>query len=188
MNIGSWGNEHRCIFGGLFRTRILGRAKRHEWYLFLPQMTQMTRIKLISFYEHALELCSLRLRRMTRMTRIFLDDSLAKTALFENKNKKYPTHDVCGRRPNVLSSSLVPKSELLHWPEAQYGFVPKNSHHSGKNPPFGLKTNYRISTCMTRDRYWSVTQISLISRIIRRNHKGSTPVGVTKEGFSEITS
>ena len=35
--------------------------------------------------------------------------------------------------PTSCSSGLVPKSELLHSPEAQYGFVPKNSHHGGKN-------------------------------------------------------
>ena len=32
------------------------------------------------------------------------------------------------------SSGLVPKSELLHSPAAQYGFVPKHSHHGGKYP------------------------------------------------------
>ena len=36
-------------------------------------------------------------------------------------------------------SSLVPKSELLHRLEVQYGFVPKLSRHRGKTPPFGLK-------------------------------------------------
>ena len=36
--------------------------------------------------------------------------------------------------PTSCSSGLVPKSELLHSPEAQYGFVPQNSHHGGKNP------------------------------------------------------
>ena len=30
-------------------------------------------------------------------------------------------------------SGLVPKSELLHNPEVQYGFVPKHSLHGGKN-------------------------------------------------------
>ena len=35
--------------------------------------------------------------------------------------------------PTSCSSGLVPKSELLHSPEAQYGFVPKHSHHGGKN-------------------------------------------------------
>ena len=36
--------------------------------------------------------------------------------------------------PPSCSSGLVPKSKLLHSPKAQYGFVPKLSHHSGKNP------------------------------------------------------
>ena len=36
--------------------------------------------------------------------------------------------------PASCSSGLVPKSELLHSPAAQYGFVPKHSHHGGKYP------------------------------------------------------
>jgi len=35
--------------------------------------------------------------------------------------------------PASCSSGLVPKSELLHSPEAQDGFVPKHSSHGGKN-------------------------------------------------------
>ena|GEM_PF-5256597 len=35
--------------------------------------------------------------------------------------------------PTSCSSSLVLKSELLHNPEVQNGFVPKHSHHGGKN-------------------------------------------------------
>ena len=35
--------------------------------------------------------------------------------------------------PTSSSSVLVPKSKLLHRPEAQYGFVPKHSLHGGKN-------------------------------------------------------
>ena len=35
--------------------------------------------------------------------------------------------------PTSCSSCLVPKSKLLHSPETQYGFVPKHSHHGGKN-------------------------------------------------------
>ena len=31
-------------------------------------------------------------------------------------------------------SGLVPKSELLHNPETQYGFVPKHGYHGGKKP------------------------------------------------------
>ena len=35
--------------------------------------------------------------------------------------------------PASCSSGLVLKSELLHSPEAQSGFVPKHSLHGGKN-------------------------------------------------------
>ena len=35
--------------------------------------------------------------------------------------------------PTFCLSGLVPKSKLLHSPEAQYGFVPKHSLHGGKN-------------------------------------------------------
>ena len=35
--------------------------------------------------------------------------------------------------PTSCSFGLVPKSTLLHSPEAQYGFVPKHSCHGGKN-------------------------------------------------------
>ena len=36
--------------------------------------------------------------------------------------------------PTSCSSGLVLKSKLLHSPEDHYGFVPKLSHHGGKNP------------------------------------------------------
>ena len=36
--------------------------------------------------------------------------------------------------PTSCSSGLVPKSKLLHSPEAHDGFVPKHSRHGGKNP------------------------------------------------------
>jgi len=35
--------------------------------------------------------------------------------------------------PTSCPSGLVLKSELLHSPEAQSGFVPKHSRHGGKN-------------------------------------------------------
>ena len=44
--------------------------------------------------------------------------------------------------PTSCSSSLVPKSKLLHNPEAQSGFVPKHSHHGGKNPALRAKKPY----------------------------------------------
>ena len=40
--------------------------------------------------------------------------------------------------PMSCSSDLVPKSTLLHNPEAQYGFVPKHSLHGGKPPKNGI--------------------------------------------------
>ena len=42
--------------------------------------------------------------------------------------------------PTSCPSGLVLKSELLHSPEAQSGFVPKHSHHEWKNPA-SLKNN-----------------------------------------------
>ena len=35
--------------------------------------------------------------------------------------------------PTSCPSGLMPESKLSHNPEAQYGFVPKHSHHGGKN-------------------------------------------------------
>ena len=47
--------------------------------------------------------------------------------------------------PTSCSSGLVPKSELLHSPAAQYGFVPKHSHHGGKHP--ALRAEKPIIAC-----------------------------------------
>jgi len=44
--------------------------------------------------------------------------------------------------PTSCSSVLVPKSKLLHSPEAQYGFVPKLSPHGGKNLALRAKKPY----------------------------------------------
>ena len=44
--------------------------------------------------------------------------------------------------PTSCSSGLVPKSELLHSPESQYGFVPKNSLHGGKDPALRAEKPY----------------------------------------------
>ena len=44
--------------------------------------------------------------------------------------------------PTSCSSCLVPKSELLHSPAAQYGFVPKHSHHGGKHPALRAEKPY----------------------------------------------
>ena len=53
--------------------------------------------------------------------------------------------------PTSCSSGLVPKSELLHSLEAQYGFVPKHSPHGGKNP--ALRAEKPISA-MHRDQFF----------------------------------
>ena len=44
--------------------------------------------------------------------------------------------------PTSCSSVLVPKSKLLHRPETQYGFVPKHSHHGGKNTALRAEKPY----------------------------------------------
>ena len=51
---------------------------------------------------------------------------------------------------------LVPESKLSHKPQAQYGFVPKLIHHSGKN-------NKKISRLLFtnvngRTRFWGFCQ------------------------------
>ena len=48
--------------------------------------------------------------------------------------------------PTSCSSGLVPKSELLHSPESQYGFVPKNSLHGGKDPALRAEKPYLAMT------------------------------------------
>ena len=35
--------------------------------------------------------------------------------------------------------TIVPESKLSHMASVHYGFVPKLSHHGGKNPRFALK-------------------------------------------------
>ena len=54
--------------------------------------------------------------------------------MMKTKTIKTPLMMSVAFGPTSCSSGLVPKSELLHSPEAQYGFVPQNSHHGGKNP------------------------------------------------------
>ena len=51
------------------------------------------------------------------------------------------------------SSVLVPKSKLLHRPETQYGFVPKHSHHGGKNTVTLRSTEKRLR--IVRNRFFS---------------------------------
>ncbi len=55
------------------------------------------------------------------------------------KTRKTPLIKSVAFGPTSCPFGLVPKSKLLHSPEAQYGFVPKHSLHGGKTSPFGLK-------------------------------------------------
>ncbi len=48
--------------------------------------------------------------------------------------------------PTSCSSGLVLKSKLLHNPEVQYGFVPKHSHHGGKNPALRAEKPWPLPT------------------------------------------
>jgi hypothetical protein len=64
------------------------------------------------------------------------------------KTIKTPRMMAAAFGPASCSFGLVLKSELLHSPEAQSGFVPKLSRHGGKNlalraekPLFSTKTN-----------------------------------------------
>ena len=51
----------------------------------------------------------------------------------KTKTEKTPLMMAAAFGPASCSSGLVLKSELLHSPEAQSGFVPKHSRHGGKN-------------------------------------------------------
>ena len=53
--------------------------------------------------------------------------------MMKKKTTKTPLMKAVAFGPTSCSSVLVPKSKLLHRPEAQYGFVPKHSLHGGKN-------------------------------------------------------
>ena len=52
----------------------------------------------------------------------------------KTKTIKTPLMTAVAFGPSSCPSGLTPKSKLLRNPEAQYGFVPKHSHHGGKNP------------------------------------------------------
>ena len=53
--------------------------------------------------------------------------------MIKTKTKKTPLMKSVAFGPMSCSPGFVPKSTLLHNPEAQYGFVPKHSLHGGKN-------------------------------------------------------
>ena len=77
--------------------------------------------------------------------------------------------------PTSCSSVLVPKSKLLHSPEAQDGFVSKLSLHGGKNIALRAEKPYRA-----RQR---LSERTMLASVMTINKKGSTPGGVTKEGY-----
>ena len=53
--------------------------------------------------------------------------------MMKTKTEKTPLMMAAAFGPASCSSGLVLKSELLHSPEAQSGFVPKHSLHGGKS-------------------------------------------------------
>ena len=59
--------------------------------------------------------------------------SPANTCVRFTKTSKTPLMMSVAFGPTSCSSGLVPKSMLLHRPESHDGFVPKHSHHGGKN-------------------------------------------------------
>jgi hypothetical protein len=73
--------------------------------------------------------------------------------MMKTKTIKTPLIMAVAFGPTSCSSGHVPKSELLPSPEAQYGFVPKNSHHGGKNPALRAEKPYltrlRLSKSIT---------------------------------------
>ena len=53
--------------------------------------------------------------------------------MIKTKTIKTPLMMAVAFGPSSCPSGLTPKSKLLRNPESQYGFVPKHSHHGGKN-------------------------------------------------------
>ena len=47
------------------------------------------------------------------------------------------------------SVTIVPESKLSHLATAHYGFVPKLSHHGGKNLRFALKNHFEIGVALS---------------------------------------
>ena len=59
--------------------------------------------------------------------------------MIKTKTIKTPLMKSVAFGPMSCSPGFVPKSTLLHNPEAQYGFVPKHSLHGGKNTALRAK-------------------------------------------------
>lgn len=51
--------------------------------------------------------------------------------------------------PTSCLSGFAPKNKLLHKPEAQHGFVPKLSLHSGKNLALRAKNHFLLTLTIT---------------------------------------
>jgi hypothetical protein len=83
------------------------------------------------------------------------------------KTKKTPLMTAVAFGLTSCSSSLVPKSELLHSPEDQSGFVPKHSRHGGKNIGFSSLKNLRlpISSKSTGELVPVIVQVIMFFRV-----------------------
>ena len=57
--------------------------------------------------------------------------------------------------PTSCPSGFVLKSELLHNPEVQYGFVPQTSHHGGKNIALRAKKQIILTKTNTKTKTFS---------------------------------
>ena len=66
----------------------------------------------------------------------------------KTKTIKTPLMMAVAFGPTSWAFGLVPKSELLHRPEAQYGFVPKHSSHGGKNIALRAEKLHKIELIM----------------------------------------
>ena len=71
--------------------------------------------------------------------------------------------------PTSCSSVLVPKSKLLHSPEAQYGFVPKHSRHGGKNLALQAEKPILARLRFSERRVELAPTIPSVSRLDRRS-------------------
>ena len=71
------------------------------------------------------------------------DNSTFKVDIMKTKTIKTPLMMAVAFGPTSCPSGFVLKSELLHNPEVQYGFVPQTSHHGGKN--LALRAKKQIS-------------------------------------------
>ena len=71
--------------------------------------------------------------------------------------------------PTSCSSGLVPKSKLLHSPDAQYGFVSKHSLHGGKNLALLAEKPILARLRLSERRVELAPTIPIVSRLDRRS-------------------